>query len=84
MNYRTERDTIGEIKVPADKFWGAQTQRSKENFKISRERMPLEVTYGFAQLKKAAAITNHQLGKLSDRKKDAIVKACDEIISGNA
>ncbi|RIW30908.1 class II fumarate hydratase [Bacillus salacetis] len=82
MEYRTERDTIGEIQVPADNFWGAQTQRSKENFKISHERMPLEVTYGFAQLKKAAAIVNHELGKLSDVKKDAIVKACDEIISG--
>ncbi|MGD6965459.1 class II fumarate hydratase [Rossellomorea vietnamensis] len=82
MEYRTERDTIGEIEVPADKFWGAQTQRSRQNFKISHERMPLEVTYGFAQLKKAAAIINHELGKLSDTKKDAIVKACDEIISG--
>ncbi|WP_456271949.1 class II fumarate hydratase [Bacillus sp. AK031] len=82
MGYRTERDTIGEIQVPADKFWGAQTQRSKENFKISRERMPLEVTYGFAQLKKAAAIVNNELGKLSETKKDAIVKACDEIIAG--
>ncbi|MGD6801453.1 class II fumarate hydratase [Rossellomorea aquimaris] len=82
MDYRTERDTIGEIQVPADKFWGAQTQRSRQNFKISHERMPLEVTYGFAQLKKAAAIVNHELGKLSDTKKDAIVKACDEIISG--
>ncbi|WP_421384043.1 class II fumarate hydratase [Bacillus salacetis] len=82
MEYRTERDTIGEIQVPADKFWGAQTQRSKENFKISQERMPLEVTYGFAQLKKAAAIVNHELGKLSETKKDAIVKACDEVISG--
>ncbi|EDL63237.1 class II fumarate hydratase [Bacillus sp. SG-1] len=82
MDYRTERDTIGEIQVPADKFWGAQTQRSRENFKISHERMPLEVTYGFAQLKKAAAIVNNELGKLSDTKKDAIVNACDEIISG--
>ncbi|MGF2615213.1 class II fumarate hydratase [Rossellomorea vietnamensis] len=82
MEYRTERDTIGEIEVPADKFWGAQTQRSRQNFKISHERMPLEVTYGFAQLKKAAAIVNNELGKLSDTKKDAIVKACDEIISG--
>jgi fumarate hydratase class II len=82
MNIRLEHDTIGEIEVPADKFWGAQTQRSKENFKIGIERMPNEVILAFAQLKKAAAHVNHKLGKLSETKKDVILKACDEIIDG--
>ncbi|KKB35633.1 class II fumarate hydratase [Bacillus thermotolerans] len=82
MEYRIERDTIGEMKVPADKYWGAQTQRSRENFRIGQERMPLEVTYAFAQLKKAAAIANTELGKLSEEKKEAIVQACDEVIDG--
>ncbi len=82
MNNRIEHDTIGEIEVPADKFWGAQTQRSKENFKIGIEKMPIEVITAFAQLKKAAAHVNQQLGKLSETKKEAIVKACDEIIDG--
>ncbi|KMY53155.1 fumarate hydratase [Bacillus sp. FJAT-27231] len=82
MEFRTERDTLGEMKVPADKYWGAQTQRSKENFPIGNEKMPIEVTHAFAQLKKAAAIANGQLGKLPDEKKEAIVRACDEIIEG--
>ncbi len=82
MEFRIERDTIGEIKVPADKYWGAQTQRSKQNFKIGNEKMPLEVIKAFAQLKKAAAITNNGLGKLSDAKKEAIVQACDEVLDG--
>jgi fumarate hydratase class II len=82
MEFRIERDTIGEMKVPADKYWGAQTQRSKENFKIGSEKMPLEVIKAFVHLKKAAAITNHELGKLSDAKKEAIVKACDEVLEG--
>lgn len=82
MNYRVEKDTIGEINVPSEKYWGAQTQRSLDNFKISQERMPLEVTYAFAQLKKAAAIVNQDLGKLSSEKMKSITKACDEIIEG--
>ncbi|MFB5676114.1 class II fumarate hydratase [Paenibacillus terreus] len=82
MEYRIEKDTIGEIKVPADRLWGAQTQRSKENFPIGNEKMPIEVIYAFAVLKKSAAITNHQLGKLSADKKNAIVYAADEILTG--
>ncbi|MDZ5713095.1 class II fumarate hydratase [Jeotgalibacillus haloalkalitolerans] len=83
MNFRTERDTLGEVQVPADKHWGAQTQRSLENFPIGIEKMPLEVTYGFAELKKAAAVANYDLEKLSLHKKKAIVKACDEILNGD-
>ncbi|KIL50110.1 fumarate hydratase [Jeotgalibacillus alimentarius] len=83
MDFRTERDTLGEVQVPADKYWGAQTQRSKENFPIGIEKMPLEVTYGFAELKKAAAVANYDLEKLSLHKKNAIVKACDEILNGD-
>ncbi len=82
MSFRVERDTIGEIQVPEEKFWGAQTQRSKENFQIGIEKMPIEVTYAFAQLKKAAATVNHSLGKLSEGKKEAICQACDEILQG--
>lgn len=83
MDFRTERDTLGEVQVPADKHWGAQTQRSLENFPIGIEKMPLEVTYGFAELKKAAAVANFDLEKLSLHKKNAIVKACDEILNGD-
>ena len=83
MNYRIEKDSIGEIKVPIDKYWGAQTERSKRNFKIGNEgSMPLEIIYGFAYLKKAAAFTNHQLGVLSIEKRDLISKVCDEILEG--
>lgn len=82
MNYRIEKDTIGEIRVPADKLWGAQTQRSKENFQIGDEKMPIEIIRAFAILKKAAAITNKKLGKLSEAKADAISIAAEEIISG--
>lgn len=82
MSFRIEHDTFGEIQVPADKFWGAQTQRSKQNFPVGKEQMPIEVVYGFAHLKKAAAIVNKGLGKLSDAKSDAIVKACDDVLSG--
>ncbi|EKU46589.1 class II fumarate hydratase [Staphylococcus massiliensis] len=81
MSVRIEHDTFGEIEVPADKYWGAQTERSKRNFPVGKERMPLEVVYGFAQLKRAAAKANNELGKLSDDKKDAIVQACDRIIN---
>jgi len=81
MEMRVERDTLGEVLVPADKYWGAQTERSRQNFRIGKEKMPLAVIYAFAQLKKAAAIVNHKLGKLSEAKKNAIVQACDEIIA---
>ncbi|GGH75032.1 fumarate hydratase class II [Pullulanibacillus pueri] len=82
MDYRIEKDTIGEIKVPADKLWAAQTQRSKENFKIGWEKMPLEIVKAFANLKKGAALANNKLGKLDQDKTDAIVQAADEVISG--
>ncbi len=81
-NFRIERDTIGEIKVQADKYWGAQTQRSKQNFKIGTETMPLEVIYAYAHIKMAAAKVNHELGHLSEQKKNAIVQACTEILEG--
>ncbi len=83
MNYRIEKDTLGEVKVANDKYWGAQTQRSLENFPIGPEAsMPMEIIHGFAYLKKAAAITNNKLGLLSNEKSDLIGKACDEIIKG--
>lgn len=83
MEYRIEKDTMGEVKVPADKYWGAQTERSRNNFKIGPEgSMPLEVVYGFAYLKKAAAHANHELGVLSEEKRDLISKVCDEILEG--
>jgi fumarate hydratase class II len=83
MEYRIEKDTIGDVKVPADKYWGAQTERSRNNFKIGAEAsMPLEVVYGFAYLKKAAAQTNFELGVLSSEKNELIAKVCDEILDG--
>ncbi|GGE48696.1 fumarate hydratase class II [Pullulanibacillus camelliae] len=82
MEYRIEKDTIGEIKVPADKLWAAQTQRSKENFKIGWEKMPLAIVKAFATLKKGAALANNKLGKLEQDKTDAIVQAADEVIAG--
>lgn len=82
MEYRIEKDTMGEVKVPADKYWAAQTERSHENFKIGVEVMPREITHAFGILKKAAAIANFKLGKLTEEKKDAIVAAADEVISG--
>jgi fumarate hydratase class II len=83
MKYRIEHDTMGEVQVPADRLWAAQTQRSLLNFNIGEEKMPLEVIYAFAQLKKACAMANHQFGKMDDRVRICIVKACDEILSGN-
>ncbi|MCI0751655.1 MAG: class II fumarate hydratase [Flammeovirgaceae bacterium] len=78
-----EKDTMGEVQVPADKYWGAQTERSRNNFKIGPEAsMPKEIVYAFAYLKKAAAMANHELGTLSADKKDMIGKVCDEILSG--
>ncbi|MEN8927785.1 MAG: class II fumarate hydratase, partial [Flavobacteriales bacterium] len=83
MNYRIEKDTIGEVKVPADKYWGAQTERSRNNFKIgAAASMPQEIVEGFAYLKKAAAYTNSELGVLSEEKRDLIAKVCDEILAG--
>jgi len=83
MEYRVEKDTMGEVKVPADKYWGAQTERSRNNFKIGPEgSMPKEVIYGFAYLKKAAAHTNCELGVLEEDKKELISKVCDEILNG--
>ncbi len=83
MDYRTEKDTMGEVQVPADKYWGAQTQRSLENFKIGGQRMPLEVIRAFAVLKKAAALTNAELTDFPQEKADAIAKVCDEILAGD-
>lgn len=83
MQYRIEKDTMGEVKVPADKLWGAQTERSRNNFKIGPPAsMPLEVIYGFAYLKKAAAYTNCELGVLPIEKRDLISTVCDEILAG--
>jgi len=83
MDYRIEKDTMGEVKVPADKLWGAQTERSRNNFKIGTPAsMPIEIVYGFAYLKKAAAYTNHELGVLAEEKRDLIAKVCDEILEG--
>ena len=83
MEYRIEKDTMGEVKVPADKYWGAQTERSRNNFKIgTAASMPLELLYGFAYLKKAAAHTNCELGVLAENKKSLISDVCDEILEG--
>lgn len=82
MTFRIEKDTLGEVKVPANKIWGAQTQRSLENFKIGSEKMPIEIIRAFALLKKAAAITNQKLGKLSEAKANAIIQASDEVLAG--
>ncbi|MBD10923.1 MAG: class II fumarate hydratase, partial [Flavobacteriaceae bacterium] len=83
MTYRIEKDTMGEVKVPADKLWGAQTERSRNNFKIGAPAsMPLEVVYGFAYLKKAAAYANCDLGVLDKNKRDLIAQVCDEILEG--
>lgn len=83
MEYRIEKDTMGEVKVPADKYWGAQTERSRNNFKIGpAASMPKEIIHGFAYLKKAAAFANCDLGVLSTEKRDAIAAVCDEILDG--
>jgi len=82
MKTRIEKDTMGEVKVPADKYWGAQTQRSKENFKIGDGRMPIEIVQAFGYLKKAAAATNLELGVLTEEKAYQIMQVCDEIIEG--
>jgi fumarate hydratase class II len=82
MKFRIEKDTMGSVEVPADKYWGAQTERSRNNFKIgSAASMPLEIVYGFAYLKKAAAFTNAKLGVLTKEKRDLIALVCDEILA---
>ena len=82
MEYRTEHDSMGEIQVPAEKYWGAQTQRSYQNFRIGTEKMPKEIITAFSFLKKAAAIANFRLGKLDEEKLNAISAAADEILAG--
>ena len=83
MSFRAEKDTLGVVKVPADKYWGAQTERSRNNFKIGNPgSMPIELIYGFAYLKKAAAYTNAELGVLEKSKRDLIARVCDEILEG--
>lgn len=82
MDYRIEKDTMGEINVPNNRYWGAQTQRSLQNFPIGDEKMPKKIIEGFAYLKKACAIVNKKLDKLDDIKTNAICIACDEVIKG--
>ncbi len=82
MKFRIEKDTMGEVKVPADKYWGAQTQRSKDNFKIGDGTMPIEIIRAFGVLKKAAALANMELGILAEEKASLIMQVCDEIIEG--
>ena len=83
MEYRIEKDTMGEVKVPADKYWGAQTERSRNNFKIGKSAsMPIEVIHAFAHLKKSAAQVNCNLGILSAEKNELISKVCNEILIG--
>ncbi len=82
MEYRIEKDTLGEVKVPADRYWGAQTERSRQNFRIGGQRMPIEVVYSFAVLKKAAALVNEDLAGLEREKVDLIARVCDEILAG--
>jgi fumarate hydratase class II len=82
MKYRVEKDSMGEVRVPAERYWGAQTERSKENFRIGGQRIPLEVIRAFAVLKKAAALVNEELGVLPQEKAALIAQVCDEILNG--
>ena len=82
MNTRTEKDSLGSIEVPSDRYYGAQTQRSYENFKIGSERFPREFIRAYGILKKAAATVNHNFGNLDSRIKDAIHDAAEEVIEG--
>jgi len=80
--FRVESDSLGEIKVPADRIWGAQTQRSLEHFSIGKDLIPREMITAYATLKKGAAIANHENGRLDDERYNLIVKACDEVLAG--
>ena len=82
MEYRIEKDTLGEMRVEADKLWGAQTQRAMENFQIGKKHIPIEIIYGIATAKKAAACANYDCGVLPEDKRDLIVRVVDEITSG--
>ncbi|HEX7039359.1 MAG TPA: class II fumarate hydratase [Trueperaceae bacterium] len=82
MEHRVEKDTLGEVRVPADRYWGAQTERSRQNFRIGGQLMPREVIYGFAVLKKASALVNAELAGLERDKADLIARVCDEILAG--
>src|SRR5208337_94671 len=82
MNYRIETDSMGEVRVPSDKYWGAQTQRSLENFKIGSDRFPSEMIKALGILKKAAAMTNQELGILPADKASLIIRAANEVIEG--
>ena len=84
MEYRIERDSMGEMQVPADRYWGAQTQRSLQNFRIGGEIMPREITHAFGILKKAAAIANHRIQprRMTEEKLNAICAAADEVAAG--
>ena len=81
-NFRKETDSLGEVRVPADKLWGAQTQRSLEHFSIGKDLIPPEMITAYAVLKKAAANANHAAGRLDDKRHGLIVKVCDEILAG--
>ena len=83
MSHRVEKDSLGSVKVPYDRYWGAQTQRSLENFKIGKQKFPPEMIKAMGLVKKAAALVNCQLGKLEKEKCDLIVRVCDEIIKGD-
>src|ERR1700745_1538194 len=83
MDFRREHDTMGDVKVPAEKYWGAQTERSRNNFRIGPEAsMPREIIHAFAILKKAAALANHELGAIPPEKRHLIARVCDEILAG--
>ena len=79
---RSERDSLGEVAIAADALWGAQTQRSLENFPIGGQRFPLAFIHDFALVKKAAALANCELGELTERRRELICAACDEIVAG--
>ena len=83
MEYRIEHDSLGEVQVPAEKYWAAQTQRSFENFCIGTEKIPLDVIKAFAILKKSASVANRNLGKLDEERQQIISAVCDEILGGD-
>ena len=83
QEYRVEIDSLGEVKVPSDRLWGAQTQRSLEHFSIGNDLMPREMINAYSIIKKAAAITNFNFGLLNEKEKDLIVQVCDELLAGH-